>query len=141
MPIDYSKYPLNWKTEIRPRILKRDGNCCKVCKVPNKALVFRGFLNGNEVFQTANADIFSYPSGEFLGNDVFALIEPKSGNPNQKAIKIVLTIAHLDHDTNNNEDSNLAALCQCCHLQHDAKHHQTNARQTREAKMGLQRMF
>ncbi len=31
MPIDYSKYPPNWKTEIRPAILKREGNKCKFC--------------------------------------------------------------------------------------------------------------
>ena len=29
MPIDYSKYPDNWKTEIRPAVLKRAGNRCE----------------------------------------------------------------------------------------------------------------
>jgi len=29
MPIDYSEYPDNWFTEIRPAILKRAENCCE----------------------------------------------------------------------------------------------------------------
>jgi hypothetical protein len=32
---------------------------------------------------------------------------------------IVLTVAHLDQDKGNNRFSNLAALCQRCHLNHD----------------------
>jgi len=35
--------------------------------------------------------------------------------------KVVLTIAHLDHDTKNNTWHNLRALCQRCHNTHDAK--------------------
>jgi len=36
MPINYSKYPPNWKSVIRPRILARAENCCEVCGVPNQ---------------------------------------------------------------------------------------------------------
>lgn len=32
---------------------------------------------------------------------------------------VVLTIAHIDHDTTNNTDANLRALCQRCHNEHD----------------------
>ena len=34
--------------------------------------------------------------------------------------RVVLTIAHLDHDPTNSEDCNLLALCQKCHLSYDA---------------------
>jgi tRNA(Ile)-lysidine synthase TilS/MesJ len=51
-----------------------------------------------------------------------------------KKIKIVLTIAHIDHDTTNNADDNLAALCQRCHNRHDAPHRTVNAARTRERK-------
>ena len=34
--------------------------------------------------------------------------------------KVVLTVAHLDHDPTNNADDNLAALCQLCHNTYDA---------------------
>lgn len=39
----------------------------------------------------------------------------------KKDIKVVLTIAHLDHDPDNwdVEDERLAALCQKCHMNYD----------------------
>lgn len=45
-----------------------------------------------------------------------------------------LTVAHLDHDPTNRAESNLLALCQACHLRHDADHHvQTRRRRRAEA--------
>jgi len=40
--------------------------------------------------------------------------------------KVMLTIAHLDHDIANNSFENLKALCQRCHLGHDLGHHIMN---------------
>lgn len=52
----------------------------------------------------------------FRDNDgVFHLGEGK--------LKIVLTVAHLDHDISNNDHLNLRALCQKCHLLYDKEHH------------------
>lgn len=45
--------------------------------------------------------------------------------------RVVLTVAHVDHDTANNSPANLAALCQACHLRHDLPLHQRNAAETR----------
>lgn len=45
--------------------------------------------------------------------------------------QVILTVAHLDHDPQNCDDSNLKALCQRCHLKYDAKHHARNAAITR----------
>ncbi len=45
--------------------------------------------------------------------------------------KVVLTVAHLDHNRQNCADENLKALCQRCHLTYDAKHHALNAATTR----------
>ena len=36
---------------------------------------------------------------------------------------VVLACAHLDHDPGNNAPANLAALCQRCHIIHDAPDH------------------
>jgi hypothetical protein len=36
---------------------------------------------------------------------------------------VVLACAHLDHDPGNNAPANLAALCQRCHMLHDAHEH------------------
>lgn len=48
--------------------------------------------------------------------------------------KVILTIAHMDHDRDNNRFYNLKALCQRCHLMHDLKHHQFNRKYGSETK-------
>ncbi len=52
----------------------------------------------------------------------------------KRMVRVVLTIAHLDHTPENCNPSNLRALCQSCHLRYDAKHHKETALRTREAK-------
>lgn len=55
--------------------------------------------------------------------------------------KIVLTIAHLDHQPENNALENLRAFCQRCHLRYDAKHHAATAQATRDRKRGQGRLL
>lgn len=94
MPIDYSTYPPNWKTEIVPRILRRAGE---------ERDEF------NEIVKEANCE--------------------KCGIENhsikQNGTRVVLTIAHLDHDSENHDvtDERLAAWCQACHLAYDHWRH------------------
>lgn len=45
-------------------------------------------------------------------------LNPKTG----KRVRIVLTIAHLDHVPENCDPSNLRAWCQKCHNSYDAQH-------------------
>ena len=45
--------------------------------------------------------------------------------------RVVLTIAHLDHNPAHCEYSNLRAWCQRCHLAYDAAYHAANAAITR----------
>ena len=117
-PINYKNYSPLWKSEIRPRILERANNKCEFCGVENHIAVFRGTINGKEVYQTIAGDVFDAENSEYLLSDFYAPIEaPKK----RKAIKVVLTVAHLDHDTTNNTDDNLKALCQRCHNRYDMK--------------------
>ena len=37
--------------------------------------------------------------------------------------RVILTVAHLDHQPENSDDGNLTAMCQRCHLAYDADHH------------------
>ena len=46
----------------------------------------------------------------------------------------MLTVAHLNHDTTDNRDENLKAMCQRCHLRMDNELHVRNARATRMAR-------
>lgn len=47
-----------------------------------------------------------------------------------RASRVVLTVAHLDDDPSNNDQTNLLAMCQACHLAYDRDLH----RQTRAAR-------
>ena len=148
MPIDYKKYHPEWKTRIRPDILIRANNCCEVCKVENYNYVFRGYIRNNEgrkieVFQDSESKIYNATNGRFLYKDYFANIIPLSGNVNQKAVKIVLTIAHLDHDAENHDVGydRLKALCQKCHNNYDKENRAKNRKNSLKVKKGLQELF
>lgn len=132
MPIDYKKYPPNWKTEIRPAILERANNCCEYCLVPNYKYIIRGTYNDVEVYQDDDGNIWDASTSRHIGSDYVGEVHPTN-----TFIKIVLTVAHLDHDTNNNDYKNLKALCQRCHLNYDKEHHAKNSRQTLKRKKGL----
>ena len=57
-------------------------------------------------------------------------------------LKIVLTIAHLEHDELETQDiSRLRAWCQKCHLTYDAKYHAQNAARTRHERKALGGVF
>jgi len=123
MPCDYKKYPANWKTEIRPSILKRSCNCCEECGLRNYSV---GFRNRDGIFIECHEWLYE---------------QSKYTPDGEKVIKIILTIAHLDHDITNNDFANLKSLCQRCHLSHDINHHRKNSKQTIEKKKGLQSLF
>lgn len=55
--------------------------------------------------------------------------------------RVVLTIAHMDHDESHADPERCRALCQRCHLRWDAKHHAANAAATRRAKLGNLELF
>jgi hypothetical protein len=98
-------YGKTWRTVTRPRILERAGNCCESCLAPNGVNVFR--LGHN----WARAERKFMEGGHW--------------------VRIVLTIAHLNHVAGDDRDANLMALCQHCHLHYDLHHH-AESRATRK---------
>jgi hypothetical protein len=121
MPVDYSKYPDNWLSEIRPRILKRANYCCELegCGLKNKQEVF-----SIKNLYTKKRDWYeSLKQMEAVEKCYSELPEGHKYNSDYKLVKVVLTIAHLDHDETNMNvtDDRLMAMCQKCHLQYDAE--------------------
>lgn len=55
--------------------------------------------------------------------------------------RVVLTVAHLDHQPEHCERANLRLWCQRCHLHYDIKHHQQTAYATRKARACTADMF
>jgi hypothetical protein len=124
MPIDYKKYPPNWLSEIRPRIMKRANNTCEFqgCNFKHLEQVWAVKRNGKTQGWYRDFNEANFQPKSFEGKRNF-----KTGKveqvPNPKKVKVILTIAHLDHDeTNHNvSDERLMAMCQLCHLRYDAK--------------------
>lgn len=114
-----ANYPADWNA-ISLRIRDRDGWRCKWCGVANRSVGYRE-KDGTFVRLAASQA------------DAGMEVETASLD-GERVITIVLTVAHIDHDSRNNADANLAALCQRCHIRHDAQQHTTNAARTRRAK-------
>jgi len=113
MPVNYKLYDKTWHSVIRPAIMRRANNHCEFCGIKNYTLV-RVFRSGirqtiDEYFtaKDANSVCASYNKGLDLKIS--------------KYIVVVLTVAHLDHNIENNDYQNLKALCQKCHNRHDIK--------------------
>jgi hypothetical protein len=130
-PENKGRYPANWK-EIREGILKRANNHCEICGVPNYFRVIR-FEDSIRWEYPQWWFYREYVSGcrhapeEYLAEQIIGSLEYRD-DPYREAkyrqarlVKIVLTIAHLDHTPEHCEPENLKALCQLCHLSYDAK--------------------
>ncbi len=55
--------------------------------------------------------------------------------------KVILTVAHLDHQPENCADDNLAALCQKCHNAYDAPMRRQGIKERLRAKSALGDLF
>lgn len=115
-PENKSRYPSNWK-EIRESILKRADNKCEKCNLLNHSYVLRD-NNSNR----------SCPE-DSERTEWF-----KEGFPDHRRVKVVLTIAHLDHTPENCEPENLRAWCQKCHNTYDAPYRAKNRKLNKEKK-------
>lgn len=129
MPINYKDYPPNWK-EIRARILKRAKNKCEHCGLENGAV---GFRIGNDWIYALD---YAKAQKDGFGFYVTKFSDPKD---HDGRIKIVLTIAHLDHDKENHgvTDDRLAALCQKCHLDYDRPRHVAKRKSNKESSKSI----
>jgi 5-methylcytosine-specific restriction endonuclease McrA len=122
-------YGKKWKEETRPRILERDGHKCKWCKAPNSTIVARWP-------KTCPGWWFDYETGQAYNEagELQPHVVKASETPDDVYfVKIVLTVAHLNHTPGEDDDENLAALCQRCHLKHDASQHKSSPEGRRAA--------
>jgi hypothetical protein len=130
MPIkDATVYPSNWK-QISASIRERAGNKCEQCGAPNHAYIVRSSEDAERyiVFDLQEA-VYKWPDGRLI-----RMSEIPDEFQETKHVKVVLTVAHLDHTPANCDPSNLRAWCQRCHLRYDAQFHALNAKRTRAAK-------
>ncbi|MDO9016636.1 MAG: HNH endonuclease signature motif containing protein [Deltaproteobacteria bacterium] len=120
------RYPANWKA-IRAAIRLRAGNACECtgrcgsthdtrCGAPHGATIVR---------EARDAAVYRL-------HECGALCTVESCG----AVKVILTVAHVDHDERNNDPSNLLALCQRCHLVMDGANNVHRKRERRAVEAG-----
>jgi hypothetical protein len=109
-PENRVKYPKNWNEISADIRFRRANNKCEVCGVLNYS---EGFWIDNK-FATVTTILNQLnETGKTQIDDLPMEI---------KSIKIVLTVAHLDHNPQNCDYNNLKAMCQRCHNRYDARH-------------------
>jgi len=112
MPIDYKRYPRNWKNEIVPFIRNRSNDCCEFCGLQNGVNVVSIITSDKGRIWLSNFDIFKQD---------LRLSFPTYVELSWKNTKVILTVAHLLHDADNPQPlmNSLAHLCQLCHIKYD----------------------
>lgn len=117
-PENKDRYPANWPA-ISQQIRDRAGQQCEKCCAPNGELIRRGRTTAGEAVWRMASDS-AYMDG--VCADTGLLIPDTSedtvayGDP----VKVILTVAHLDHQPENCDPENLRAWCQRCHNAYDA---------------------
>lgn len=138
-PENRKRYPSDWKA-IRTEVLERANNRCEQCQAPNGEMIARGGEDDAGTYMTSDAAVYDAANGALLGAHY-----RMSDYCVDRMTKIVLTIAHIDHVPENcggpGNRPNLLALCQRCHLAHDAEHHAANAAATRRSRRAVGDLF
>lgn len=154
MPIresERARYPTNWRV-ISEGVRERAGQRCECtgqcgddhersstilppikqnparCGAPNGVHVLRHKI---ERWRWCTAIVFEQREVASMEPDDWA----------DKSIKIVLTVAHLDHTPEHCEEDNLLAMCQFCHLRMDRDQHRKTAAETRRAQRADRDLF
>ncbi len=132
-------YGPEWQTHTRPRILDRAGHRCEHCSKPNRidvetrswSIPAWGMPTEGKKRESHQVHLMIWRQAGLAPGDSWIVRNgepfgagqvPGGGNP--RVIRVVLTVAHLNHIAGDDRDENLAALCQWCHLIYDLEHHE-----------------
>lgn len=113
-PEHFWLYPIDWRELSALIRFDRAGGRCEQCARPHGRRVAH---MGDGRWWDAERRQWRDGSGRRVrapGNNVGAFV---------RITRVYLACAHLNHDPTDNAPRNLAALCQRCHMIHDAAEH------------------
>lgn len=135
-PENRARYPSDWKLRSRFVRLFRAKGKCEWCGVEQYSLVERG------VGRQVTAAYPSHAEARQAMADMYATRYGVEGEAPCPWSIVVLTTAHVFDDRPEASGLlNLAALCQRCHNNHDAKARRQGIKDRREAESGQGRIF
>jgi hypothetical protein len=113
----------------RERIVKRAKNRCEQCGKPNHRRVWvfswREIFGGvftTQLWSRVKGDGQVWHSCADGRGDTGTLLYGTQWK-RVRRVRIVCTVAHLNHVSGDDRDENLKFLCQWCHLNYDKLHH------------------
>lgn len=109
-------YPVNWDEISISRRTFIAKSKCEWCGVLNHSIIKRSKFG---LWRYASPNEINYLHGYAKAKSI-SLFKAIS---NWKFTRVVLTVAHLNHIPEDCNNSNLAALCQKCHLNYDNPTH------------------
>ena len=143
MPIreeNKARYPDDWK-HISRSIREAAGNVCQACGVENGRLIYRGSHELRPAWRYADDSVFMPSRCSFDGSDIPGTTWDDFDKAKGEPVRVVLTVAHLDHQPENCAPDNLRAWCQRCHNAYDAPMRARGAADRRKAKLAVADMF
>lgn len=124
-PENKARYPKNWKA-ISLAIREAAGQKCEKCAAPNGAMIGRGIGRDAGTYWHDGL-VRNAETGEALW------YQRASEYEGAAPVKVVLTVAHLNHVPEDCRPENLRAWCQRCHNRHDAKTRAAGIKERRRA--------
>lgn len=135
MPMDYSRYPKDWRT-FALQVKKDAGWVCQQCGKPCR-IVGESVSEFEQRLDEIEKELDK--KWKSLLSEKLADFE-QTGVLQYKPKRFLLTVAHLDQNPSNIEADNLKAQCAPCHLRFDLKFRSYNRRRKRE-RAGQLRLF
>lgn len=128
-PENKSLYPPDWPMISRRIRLGRAKNRCEVCGVRNYSVGYR--YKGSFVCLAAPPHKHPFGLSDYLAARELQDHYNNGCDQYPKAIVIVLTVAHLDHNPANCHPKNLLCMCQHDHNIYDRPHRNETMYQTK----------
>lgn len=130
-----------WRKEQRPAALERAAHRCEHCGKPDRTDVET--ITGKQPQREYHWMFWRTPCLR-PGN---SWIDHKGGLSIRKmnrylpvksrTVRVILTVAHLNHTPGDDRPENLRALCQWCHLVYDRDHHARTRAERKDASRPL----
>lgn len=139
-PENKDRYPPNW-SEISARVREEAGNRCEWCKVPNGAMIRRCVTTVDQLAVYRLDDDTIYMDGRSADDGEIVPGTMWDDQDWGKPVRVVLTVAHMDHRPENCDRKNLKALCQRCHNRYDAPMRRRGIAQRKRAANAVADLF
>jgi 5-methylcytosine-specific restriction endonuclease McrA len=139
-PENKDRYPKDWP-QISKAVRDRAKNKCEACGVRNGAMIYRGSHEMRPAWRYADDPVHMPSRCGFDGSELPGTswddFDARLGGP----VRVVLTVAHLDHQPENCDPENLRAWCQRCHNAYDAPMRRAGIKQRARSKLAVGDMF